>query len=39
MKLNKSEAFNEAKQKFSTVLNNPEATEKPREFGYRRSFE
>ena len=28
MKLNKSEAFNEAKQKFSAVLNNPEATEK-----------
>ena len=28
IKFNKSEAFNEAKQKFSAVLNNPEATEK-----------
>ena len=28
MKLNKSEAFNEAKQKFTAVLNNPDATEK-----------
>lgn len=28
MKLNKSETFNEAKQKFTAVLNNPDATEK-----------
>ena len=39
IKFNKSEAFNEAKKKFSAVLNNPEASEKEQSEAFNNYFE